>query len=332
MPYFLGLDVAKDSFVAALLNERGEVLATKTFRNQAPGFADLLAWLPQPARTIGLCEPTGVYNQHLKHALAGALESLHEINAQTLRQFALSQVRTKTDQADALAIAQAARTLFLTRPEKLAQSRVVLSPQRENLALWLAEYDRLRRAIAALRQQIAQLQHHAASDARLVRQRREQELQRLLSEQKEVQRHIEAACRQLDDEQAKLVDSIPGIGPLATAATLVVIRNVDRFRSADALKAYLGIYPRRHQSGKSEKPSRLARHGNALMRHVLWNGAKAAVLAKHPANPFRALLERLRAQGRTYNYAIAAVCRKLVQVIYGVLRSQKPFQYPTAAG
>src|SRR4051812_37725378 len=97
MRYFLGLDVAKDTFVAALIDELGERRGLETFTNDAPGFAALLAWLPQPARTIGLCEPTGVYNQHLKHALAATLESLHEINAQTLRQFAMSQVRTKTD-------------------------------------------------------------------------------------------------------------------------------------------------------------------------------------------------------------------------------------------
>jgi len=333
MRYFLGLDVAKDSFVAALVNEAGELVAPiATFPNNSEGFAALLAWLPQAAHTIGMCEPTGVYNQHLKHALAGALESLHEMNSQTLRQFAFTQVRTKTDQADALMIANAARTLFLTKPEKLAQCRVSLSPERDNLALWLAEYDRLRKAIATLRQQIAELDHHAASDARQVQRRREQELKRLLAQQKQVTREMERTYQQLDDAQARLVDSIPGLGPVSTAATLAVVRRIDRFRPADALKAYLGIYPRRNQSGKREKPAHLAHHGNALMRHVLWNAAKAAVIVKHPANPFRNLLERLLTKGRTYNYAIGAVCRKLVQVIYGVLKSQTPFQFPSHPG
>lgn len=329
MRYFLGLDVAKDSFVAALVDEGGELLASATFPNNAEGFTVLLASLPQPACTIGMCEPTGVYNQHLKHALAGALESLHEMNSQTLKQFAFTQVRTKTDQADALLIADAARTLWLTKREKLDQCRVSLSPERENLALWLAEYDRLRKAIATLRQQIAELDHHAASDAPKVQRRREQELARLLAQQKQVRREMERTFQQLDDAQARLIDSIPGLGTISTAATLVVVRRIDRFRSADALKAYLGIYPRRCQSGTREKPAHLAHHGNALMRHVLWNAAKAAVIVKHPANPFRKLMERLLSKGRTYNYAIGAVCRKLVQVIYGVLKSQTPFQFPS---
>ncbi len=330
MRYFLGLDVAKDSFAAALLDEAGQVLKTATFANQTTGFSELLSWLPVPAQTIAVCEPTGVYNQHLKETFATALESLHEINSQTLKQFAFSQVRTKTDQADALAIAQAARTLFLSKPETLAKSRVSWNPQRENLALWLAEYDRLRKAIATLRQQISELDHHAAPDAPKVQQRRRQELARQVKQQKQVHEQIQLVYQKLDDEQARLVDSIPGIGPLSTAATLVVIRDVRRFRSADALKAYLGIYPRRNQSGQRERRSHLAHHGNKLMRHLLWNAAKAAVIVKHQDNPFRALKDRLMAKGRTYNYAIGAVCRKLVQVIYGVLKSQTPFHYPAS--
>lgn len=329
MQYFLGLDVAMDSFVAALLNEAGELAApTAVFSNNPEGFAALLAWLPEPTRTIGMCEPTGVYNQHLKHALAGELQSLHEMNSQTLKQFAFTQVRTKTDQADAMMIAEAARVLFLTKPEKLENCRVSLNPQRENLALWLAEYDRLRKAIATLRVQIGELDHRAATDAPKVKRRRAEELKYLLAQQREVKREIERTYEKLGDAQARLIDSIPGLGPISTAATLVVVRDVSRFRSADALKAYLGIYPQRNQSGKRERPSHLAHHGNALMRHVLWNAAKAAVMVKHDANPFRKLQERLMAKGRTYNYAIGAVCRKLVQVIYGVLKSQTPYKYP----
>ena len=330
MRYFLGLDGAKDSFVATVIDEAGHIIASAKFANNLEGFQELLAWLPAPAHTIGVCEPTGVYTQRLKETLATALESLHEINSQTLKQYTFSQVRTKTDEADALNIANAARTLFLTNPEKLAKTRVAWNPQRENLALWLAEYDRLRKCIATLRLQIGSLDHHAAPDARTVQKRREKELKRLLAEQNQVKGKIEEAYLKLDDAQARLIDSIPGLGPLSTAATLSIVRDVSRFRSADALKAYLGIYPRRNQSGNRERRSHLAHHGSKLMRHVLWNAAKAAVIVKHQGNPFRSLFDRLIAKGRTYNHAIGAVCRKLVQVIYGVLKSQTTFQFATS--
>jgi hypothetical protein len=62
---------------------------------------------------------------------------------------------------------------------------------------------------------------------------------------------------------------------------------------------------------------------------VLWNAAKAAIRVKHPQNPFRALFDRLVSKGKSQAAAIGAVSRKLVQVIYGVLHSQTPFQYPS---
>jgi transposase len=328
MKFFLGLDLAKDSFVAVLLDCAGRVVQQRTFVNTSLGFAHLLDWLPEPCETLALCEPTGVYGKRLHQALAATLGSLHEMNAQNLRRFSFTQVQTKTDQADALAIAHAARTLALTRPDLLEKSRVICDAGRDNLALWLSEYDRLRAAIVALRNQIAGLAYHTATDAALVRQRRQAELDVLLGERKEVLAKIVALYRQLHDRQAALIDSIPGLGPLATAATLVVVRNVDRFVSADALKGYLGTYPARRQSGPWEGPAHLAHHGNRLLRHILWNCAKAAVWHKHPQNPFKRLFDRLRAKGQTYSAAIGAVVRKLVQTIYGVLKTQTPFRYP----
>jgi len=331
MKYFLGLDIAKDSFMAALVDDSGRLLKTATFPNAPQGFAELIAWLEAPATTLAVCEPTGVYGKRLQQALATAVGSLHEINAQSLRRFSFSQVQTKTDEADAMAIAQAARTLHLTQPRLLENSRVCCSLPRENLALWLGEYDRLRTAIATLRQQIDNLNQHVAPDVLQVQRRRKQALARLLKERDQVHQEIVRSYQVLDDRQAELIDSIPGIGPLSTAALLVVVRDAGRFRSADALKAYLGIYPRRKQSGKREGKSCLAHHGNQLVRHMLWNAAKAAVRVAHPQNPFRALFDRLVAKGKSQPAAYGAVCRKLVQVVFGVLKSQTPFQFPLTA-
>lgn len=331
MDYFLGLDVAKDSFVAALVDGNGQWLKTDTFPNTAAGFARLLAWLEAPAATLAVCEPTGVYGKRLEHALAASVGSLHEINAQVLRRFSLSQVQTKTDQADALAMAQAARLMHLANAPVLENSRVCCDLDRENLALWLGEYERLRFAIATLRQQIDNLAQHVAPDAAQVMERRQDALKQLLKERTEVLNEIVRCYQKYDNEQAKLIDSIPGLGVLSTAALLACIRDVGRFESADALKAYLGIYPRRNQSGNREGRSHLAKHGNRLVRHTLWNAAKAAVRVKHEQNPFRILHDRLVAKGKAPAAAYGAVCRKLVQVVFGVLRSQTPFHFPLPA-
>lgn len=328
MTHYLGIDIGKETFHAALVDGEGVMLDSAEFANDAAGFVKLIAWLKNPAETIGLCEPTGSYGKRLQQALVPALASLHEVNAAVIKRACSSQVRTKTDAADARMIACVARKFHLTEPKILEQNRVICDLQREDLALWLHEHDRLRKNGAAIRQQIADLDQQIAPAAPKVRQRRCDELAALLKAQDEVREELIRCYEEMDDRQAALIDSIPGLGPLSTAALLVVVGDINRFESADALKAYLGVYPCRNQSGKREGQAHMAKHGNQLVKHILWNAAKAAVNVKHPHNPFRALYDRLRAKGKSGPTAYAAVCRKLVQVIFGVLKSQTPYQFP----
>jgi transposase len=328
MKHFLGMDIGKESIKAALVDTDGEVLKTSSFDNDSKGFAELLMWLECPDETVGVCEPTGAYGKRLKQSLANAIGSLHEINSAVLKRCSFSQIQTKTDEADARSIAQAARVLHLTNQKVLNNTRVFCDLDRESLALLLNEYDRLRKNIAVLRQQLDNLDQHIAPVAASIRERRQRELAWLLQSQEEVRREIIRCYERTNDRQADLIDSIPGIGPLSTAALIAVVGDIERFPSADALKGYLGLYPRRDQTGKRERKSRMAHHGNKLVKHMLWNAAKAAVRVKHPANPFRALYERMVSKGKCAAAAYGAVCRKLVQVVYGVLKSQKPFQFP----
>jgi transposase len=331
MKHFLGMDIGKDSIKVALVDLDGEVIKSGAFANNSAGFAKLVTWLDCPDETVGVCEPTGAYGKRLKQALANAIGSLHEINSAVLKRYSFTQIQTKTDEADARSIAQATRTLYLTNAKTLKNSRVFCDLDRESLALLLNEYDRLRKSIAILRQQLDNLDQHIAPITTWIRERRERELAALVESQAEVREEIIRCYERTNDRQAELIDSIPGIGALSTAALISIIGDIERFPSADALKGFLGIYPSRDQTGKRERKSRMARHGNKLVKHMLWNAAKAAVRVKHEMNPFRILFDRFITKGKCATSAYGAVCRKLVQVIYGVLKSQTPFQFPVPA-
>lgn len=328
MKQFLGMDIGKESIKVALVDDAGEVIKKTAFNNDANGFAELLTWLECPGETIGVCEPTGAYGKRLKQALAHVIGSLHEINPAVLQRQSVSQIETKTDEADARSIALAARVLYLTNPKVLKNTRVFCDLDRESLALLLNEYDRLRKSIVVLRQQLDNLDQHIAPVTASIRERRQRELDSLLESQAEARQQIIDCYERTNDHQAQLIDSVPGIGALSTATLISIIGDIERFPSAEALKGYLGIYPSRSQTGKRERKSHMARHGNKLAKHMLWNAAKAAVRVKHDANPFRILFDRLVAKGKSAVAAYGAVCRKLVQVIYGVLKSQTKFQFP----
>jgi transposase len=294
----------------------------KTFDNNIQGCCELLAAIPQPELTRLILESTGVYGKLLIKALSTSSLELFEINPLIIKRLSSSMVQTKTDQADAVRIARAGKLLAESEPETLKKYRVQHDPDRENLALWVAEYKRLSEASARLQQQIKSLAFHAAPQVGVILQRRQRELEQIKQQLKTTKREIEALLREHADEPAQCLMSITGVGTLTTATALVSIQNIQRFSSADSLKAYWGVYPRRRQSGKQEGRSRMATHGNKLMRHMLWNAAKSA--ARH--NPIcRQLFERMIAKGKTAPSAYGAVARKLVQIIYGVLKTLTKF-------
>lgn len=320
----LGLDIGKDEVVAFLLDDEGQPIykTSKAFPQTAAGHRRLLKWLPNAECTRVLFESTGVYSKALVKALDGCVGSLHELNPRTLKHMAVSMTQTKTDHADARAIAEIGHLLALTRPEVLQKRTVAFDEQAQNVAAWLSEYDRLRANIAALKCQIEDIGLNPAPAARQIRTRRQAELRLLEARLDHAKAQIQAALDAWKCKDAELLLSIKGVGPLTAAAILTKTRTIDRFDSADAFKAYFGVYPRQNQSGRRNAPARMATHGCALVRHMLWNAARVAARF----NPVcRQLFERLRSAGRAVPACYGAVARKLLQIIYGVLKNQRPF-------
>lgn len=322
--FTLGIDVGKDTLVACLVDSTGRELKPPTeFDASTAGLRQLAAWLPEPAATRVVFESTGVYGKKIVLALDGLVASLHQLNPKIVKQRAVSSVQTKTDHADARAIAKVGFDLALTDPAVLEHARVCFDPALENLALWLSEFHRLSMQAAALKTQLQTLEHNPAPAAKVLIKRLRRELNQAQRRKAEVVAIMDRAAAAANTKDHELLLSIPAIGPVAAAALVSRIGPIGRFDSADALKGYLGLYPRRIQSGKHEAPSRMATHGCKLLRHILWNCAKVAARF----NPIcKALFERLRAKGKHAASCYGAVARQLVQIVYGVLKNQKPFK------
>jgi transposase len=132
----------------------------------------------------------------------------------------------------------------------------------------------------------------------------------------------------LDTHQVgKLLTTIEGIGPQSAARIIAAVGDPARFRSANALAAYLGVVPGLKQSGKStSSKARIAPMGNARLRMALWMPIVGAVRR----NPWlRAFYERLRAAGKPAKLALVAALRKLMHAVYSVAKHRRPFEIRT---
>lgn len=125
------------------------------------------------------------------------------------------------------------------------------------------------------------------------------------------------------------LESIQGIGKLTAAALVATMVSIDRFETADRLVGYYGIFPEECSSGvdRDGRPvppgkKRMCAKGNDLVRGLLWNCTKTAILHNPPV---RALYERLVAAGVRGDVALGYCMRKLLHQVFGVWKSGRPF-------
>jgi transposase len=124
------------------------------------------------------------------------------------------------------------------------------------------------------------------------------------------------------DERARLLATIPGIGPLLSLTFAAEIGEVSRFSSAGKLVGYAGLAPRVSQSGERSATGALSKAGSRTLR---WAAVEAANQAWRPSNPWHAHYLRISARhGR--NPAKSAVARKLLIAAWHMLSRGEPFK------
>lgn len=136
-----------------------------------------------------------------------------------------------------------------------------------------------------------------------------------------VQTEIEQ-CLLSFEQPLQLLQTIPGIGPVAAAAILGEIgTDMSRFPSAGHLASWAGLCPSNKESAGKRMKGPMNR-GNVWLRGIMGEVAWASV--KRHATYFGAQFHRL-ARRRGRNKAIVAVAHSLLVVIYHVLRTRQPY-------
>ena len=120
------------------------------------------------------------------------------------------------------------------------------------------------------------------------------------------------------------ITSITGIGDVLGASILSEIGDISRFESADKLAAFAGIDPTVSQSGNFlGTKNKMSKRGSPYLRRAIWLAATASIL-HDPA--IKAFYDRKKAQGKHHYVCVGYICRKLINIIFSVLKSGQPYQ------
>lgn len=311
----LGIDVAKATLAVAL-RTAAATWRHKHCANTTAGHAELLAWLRRHARgTVHAClEATGAYGDAVAIALHEAGHTVSVLNPSVMAAYAASRLsRTKTDRVDAELIAQygeAHRPPAWTPPPR--ELRVLQALVRRLDALHDMRTQDANRLAAgpepAVRASIdATLAHFDAQIAQLQAQIRDH-----------FDQHPPLRA------QRDLLTSIPGIGDSTAAVLLGELLDIKRFQSARQVAAFSGVVPRIRQSGTSvRRRGALCKVGPGRLRKALYFPALTALRCNPTIQVFAA---RLRRAGKPKMVIVAAVMRKLIHLVFGVIRSGCGYQ------
>ena len=123
---------------------------------------------------------------------------------------------------------------------------------------------------------------------------------------------------------AKLLMSVPGVGPITAFHFIAVVDDIARFGSAQALTSYLGLHAGERSSGQTRRRTGIIKAGPSSVRHVLGQAAWS-LWRNRPEDPMVQWARRI-AERRNPQIAITALARKLAGVLYAMWRHGQSYQ------
>jgi len=309
----LGVDIAQRRLVAALWFEAGRFLKQE-FANSPAGFRGLDRWLRQHfvgRLRVGI-ESTNVYGEMLAEWMHRKAHTVYLLNPERTACYARCRgQRNKTDPADAVTIAA-----FVAAHADLTRWSPPPPEQKD-----LRSLTRARHQLVALH---AKLRNQLKTAAGLGRDHLAAAAQALAKELVQLGRRIAAHLRAfpaLGDKVRRLM-TVKGVGLVTAATAIAELPAITADTDTRAICSWVGLTPRRRQSGRTELPTRLSRHGNAYLRDALF---MPALVAKRWNPLLRDFAQRLSDRGKSPNAILGAVSHKLLRILVGLLRSNRDF-------
>jgi transposase len=136
--------------------------------------------------------------------------------------------------------------------------------------------------------------------------------------------HIQAIAR--EDERARQLMRLSGVGPTTATAMLAMIGNGHEFRCGRQFAAWLGLTPGQYSSGGKTRLGRITKAGDAYLRTMLILGARAVfAAAKNKTDALSRWALALEAR-RGYWKAVMAVAAKNARMCWAMLARGESFK------
>jgi transposase len=322
--FTLGLDLGDRAHYVCVLDAAGQIIRESSLPNTRPALKALLTEFPRA--TLAL--EAGTHSPWISRYLTGLGAKVIVANPRKLH--AISRSERKCDQRDAQMLARLARVdPALLHPVEHG------TPQAQHDLLGLKLRDALVRTRVNL---INTVRFTLKSLGHPVRNPSSESFHKtvlvdvpadclpvvtpvlavltLLTEQiKTLERDLVARSKK-DYPVTQRLQQIAGVGPLTALCFVLKIGDPQRFGRSRDVGPYLGLCPRRDQSGNTDKQLRISKCGDGLLRRLLVSAAHYILGPFGPACALRAYGQHLvGTSAREKKRAVVAVARKLAVLL-----------------
>ncbi len=333
----LGIDLGKNSCSVAGLDATGVVVLRRRMTRE--GVLRLVATLPPCVIAMEAC--CGAH--FLGRVFEGRGHNVRLMSPEYVRPYVKAQ---KTDDRDAEAIAEAATRPTMRLVTLKSEAQLDLQVLHRARARLVAGRTRLTNQLRAVLLErgvilpkrrgplIARLDElmmdELAISARALRL-----LLDLRDEWADLDRRIQAYDDELatltrENEQARRLATIPGIGVINATALVAAVGDASAFAKGRDLAAWLGLTPRQHSTGGKTRMMGISKRGNRYLRTQLIHGARAAMAHfARQATPVGLWVQGLLARAHP-NVVVVALAAKLARIVWAVLRHGRDYDHQSA--
>ncbi len=336
MAEYVGLDVSKEETAFCVMDEDGKVLARgKVATDPAALFEALREHCLCPERIV---LETGTLSFWLARELRGRGLPVVVIDARQAHAVMRLQ-HNKTDANDAALLAEIARTGFFrpvaVKSEAAREDRVLLKARAHLVRQRRDTENAIRGLLASLGIRFPKGSGKLAGRVGAALEDRPElspAIAPLLSSVAALKGEIErldqaVLARAKGDPACRLLMSVPGVGPVTALAFVATIDDAERFAKSRAVGAYLGLTSRRWQSGEMDYSGRISKHGDAMLRSLLYEAANSLLTVVRRAHPLKDWARRIRKRS-SHKKACVALARRLAVILHRMLITGEPFRWP----
>lgn len=340
MEQYVGLDVSQKETAICVVDGEGKRVWQGTCGSTPDAIAELVRKrAPQAIKVAMETGPLAVWHWHELKAAGLPVVCIHARHAKA----ALSMQINKTDANDAFGLAQIVRTGWY-RPVDMKSMeshklRLLLVGRARLVSMRTALYSQIRGLLKTFG--VVLTAGKGGSFERLVLQRTPRDhhvevvIESLLStwrylgtEVKKLNPEVERAAR--TNPACRRLMTVPGVGCLTSVAYASTVDEPHRFRRAKDLGPYLGLTPRKYQSGEVDHAGSISKCGDRMTRSLLFDAATVLLFRNKQSSALKNWGLKLARRAGTRK-ARVAVARKLAVLLHRLWTDQCVFAVFAAA-